>query len=172
VKRRVSATGPGALRWIVSGSFATGRTPGHEEAACLREISTTHVVIQALQADGWTITHDPLLIPFGDRRLFIDLGAERVTIGAERGSERIAVEIASFVADSPARDPPGSRRPVCRLPRPSRPDRAGAHAFSRRFHARAGLSVIEPLGQLVAADVRLRVLVFDPHQQKVVRWIN
>ena len=61
-------------------------------------------VIQALQADGWTITHDPLLMPYGERRLFIDLGAERVTIGAERGSERIAVEIASFVADSPVRD--------------------------------------------------------------------
>ena len=30
----------------------------------------------------------------------------------------------------------------------------------------------EPLGQLVAADVRLRVLVFDVQQQKVVRWIN
>ena len=63
-----------------------------------------HAVIRALQADGWTITHDPLLIPFGDRRLFVDLGAERLTIGAERGSERIAVEIASFVADSPVRD--------------------------------------------------------------------
>jgi hypothetical protein len=61
-------------------------------------------VIQALRADGWTITHDPLLIPYGDRRLFIDLGAERVTIGAERDGESIAVEIASFVADSPVRD--------------------------------------------------------------------
>ncbi len=61
-------------------------------------------VIRTLQADGWTITHDPLLIPYGDRRLFIDLGAERVTIAAERGSERIAVEIARFVADSPVRD--------------------------------------------------------------------
>ena len=30
----------------------------------------------------------------------------------------------------------------------------------------------EPLGQLVAAEVRLRVLVFGPHQQKVIRWIN
>src|SRR5437588_12376174 len=63
-----------------------------------------NAVIQALQADGWTITHDPLLIQYGDRRLFIDLGAERGTIGAERGGERIAVEIASFVADSPVRD--------------------------------------------------------------------
>ena len=30
----------------------------------------------------------------------------------------------------------------------------------------------EPLGQLVAADVRLRILVFDEQQQKVVRWIT
>ena len=28
----------------------------------------------------------------------------------------------------------------------------------------------EPLGQLVAADVRLRVLVFDAQQQKVMQW--
>jgi hypothetical protein len=30
----------------------------------------------------------------------------------------------------------------------------------------------EPLGQLVTADVRLRVLVFDIQQRKVIRWIN
>jgi hypothetical protein len=30
----------------------------------------------------------------------------------------------------------------------------------------------EPLGQLVAADVRLRVLVFDAQQQKVMQWIR
>src|SRR4029078_9317452 len=61
-------------------------------------------VVQALQADGWTITHDPFLIPYGDRRLFIDLGAERTSIGAERGRGRISVEISSFWADSPIRD--------------------------------------------------------------------
>jgi hypothetical protein len=30
----------------------------------------------------------------------------------------------------------------------------------------------EPLGQLVAAEVGLRLLVIDPHEQKVVRWIS
>ncbi len=43
------------------------------------------VVIQALRADGWTITHDPFTILYGERRLFIDLGAERAAIAAERG---------------------------------------------------------------------------------------
>lgn len=61
-------------------------------------------VIQALEADGWTITDDPLQIEYGGRRLFIDLGAERAPIAAERGGERIAVEVASFVAESAVRD--------------------------------------------------------------------
>jgi hypothetical protein len=43
-------------------------------------------VLEALQADGRTITHDPLRVICGDRQLFIDLGAERQLIGAERGA--------------------------------------------------------------------------------------
>jgi hypothetical protein len=57
-----------------------------------------------VQTDGWTSTHDLLVIPYRDRRAFLDLGAERATIGAERGNERITVESSSFVADSPVRD--------------------------------------------------------------------
>jgi hypothetical protein len=129
-------------------------------------------VIQALQTDGWTITHDPLLIPFGDRRLFIDLGAERVTIGAERGSERIAVEIASFVADSPVRDlqeAVGQFVVYRALLAQTEPNRLLYLAVTTQVHD----SVLsEPVGQLVAAEVRLRVLVFDPHQQKVMQWID
>jgi hypothetical protein len=129
-------------------------------------------VIQALQADGWTITHDPLLIPFGDRRLFIDLGAERATIGAERGSERIAVEVASFVADSPVRDlqeAVGQFVVYRALLSQADPERSLFLAVPTRVYD----SVLsEPLGRLVAADVRLRILVFDAQQQQVVRWIS
>src|SRR5438270_4883105 len=129
-------------------------------------------VIRALQADGWTITHDPFLIPYGDRRLFIDLGAERVTIGAERGSERIAVEIASFVADSPVRDlqeAVGQFVDYRALLSQVEPERVLFLGVPTRVYD----SVLsEPVGQLVTAEVRLRILVFDANQQKVVRWIN
>ena len=129
-------------------------------------------VIQALQADGWTITHDPYLFKYGGRRLFIDLGAERATIGAERGSERIAVEVSSFVAASPVRDLQEAvgqfvvYRTLLTQVEPERTLFLGVptHVYD---------SVLsEPLGQVVAAEVRLRILVFDPQQQKVVRWIN
>jgi hypothetical protein len=129
-------------------------------------------VIHALQGDGWTITHDPLLIPFGDRRLFVDLGAERVTIGAERGNERIAVEIASFVADSPVRDlqeAVGQFVVYRAILSQAEPERVLFLGVATRVWETV---LSEPLGQLVSAEVRLRILVFDPEQQKVVRWIN
>src|SRR4051812_48580127 len=130
------------------------------------------VVIHALRADGWTITHDPLLLPCGDRRLFIDLGAERQIIGAERGTERIAVEISSFVADSPVRDlqeAVGQFVVYRALLSNAEPDRMLFLGVSTRAYDSI---MSEPLGQLVAADVRLRLMVFDPQQQRVVRWIN
>ena len=56
-------------------------------------------VVQALQKDGWTVTHDPLSIPFAGTYTEIDLGAQKL-IAAEKGQRRIAVEIKSFVGTS------------------------------------------------------------------------
>lgn len=56
------------------------------------------IVREALEKAGWTITHDPYFIRLGKRRGFIDLGAE--IIGAEKGLEKIAVEIKSFLGAS------------------------------------------------------------------------
>lgn len=43
----------------------------------------------------WNITHDPLSFKIGNTQVQIDLGAERL-IAAERGKEKIAVEIKTF----------------------------------------------------------------------------
>jgi len=59
--------------------------------------------VRALEKDGWTITADPLTIPFDETELLIDIGAER-TIAAEREGERIAVEVKSFIKPSPVQD--------------------------------------------------------------------
>ena len=58
------------------------------------------VVRQALEKDGWLITHDPFPIQISETvTLKIDLGAEN-TIAAQRNQEKIAVEIKSFMTDS------------------------------------------------------------------------
>jgi hypothetical protein len=61
-------------------------------------------VVEALISDGWTITHDPLTITYGGKDLFVDLGAERAALAAEKEGRRIAVEIQSFFNPSPVRD--------------------------------------------------------------------
>ena len=58
----------------------------------------------ALIKDGWKITHDPMTIRISEVvKLHIDLAAESA-IAAERDSEKIAVEIKSFLSPSPIKD--------------------------------------------------------------------
>jgi len=37
-----------------------------------------YAVKNALQKEGWTITHDPLFIRFDESKLYIDLAAEKL----------------------------------------------------------------------------------------------
>ena len=55
-------------------------------------------VREALEKEGWRITHDPYKILIGRRKGYIDLGAE--IIGAEKEDIKIAVEIKSFIGVS------------------------------------------------------------------------
>ena len=55
-----------------------------------------YIVRQALEDEGWVITDDPLIVETLKRDLEVDLGAERL-IAAEKGKEKIAVEIKSFL---------------------------------------------------------------------------
>lgn len=56
------------------------------------------VVRNALIKDGWNVTHNRFGIKVGGVDMEIDLGAERL-LAAERGTEKIAVEVKSFLAD-------------------------------------------------------------------------
>ena len=57
------------------------------------------IVRRALEKDGWTITHDPLLLRYELGNLYIDLGSEKV-LAAERAGRKIAVEVKSFLKNS------------------------------------------------------------------------
>lgn len=58
------------------------------------------IVKIALEADGWTITHDPFTISTTDSgEIHIDLAAERI-LAAEKGNEKIVVEIKTLIGKS------------------------------------------------------------------------
>ena len=62
------------------------------------------IVRQALEKDGWVITHDPLFLRVSENiGMFLDLAANKVII-ANRETLKIAVEVKSFVGLSAVTD--------------------------------------------------------------------
>jgi hypothetical protein len=129
-------------------------------------------VVHALTTDGWTVTHDPLTISYGGKDLFVDLGAERLTIAAEKSGERIAVEVQSFLSPSLVRDlqeAVGQYNIYRTVLAETAPDRLLYLAVPHRVWE--GL-LTEPFGQLIVTRLQLRLLVFDEQQERIVRWIS
>lgn len=129
------------------------------------------VVRAALIADGWTITDDPLWLQYGGRDLYLDLAAERNTFAAEKEGERIAVEVQSFAKASDIRNLQeatgqyGMYRVVMRKADPQR-----ALFMAVACEVFEGI-LSEPLGQEMLAEFGIKILIFDPVTQRILRWI-
>jgi hypothetical protein len=123
----------------------------------------------ALIKEGWTITNDPLSLEGWRPGWEIDLGAERFIV-AERGLEKIAVEVKGFSEQSFAYEFHRAlgqylnyKSGLKRL----EPQRAVYIAvpidvFNREFNQIGVLASIE--------DYDVRIIVFDPLENQIVSW--
>lgn len=130
------------------------------------------VVVRALTADGWTITHDPYPLSFGGKDLFVDLGAEEATLAAEKEGRRIAVEIQSFLGRSLVRsleEAVGQYEIYRLLLAATDSDRALYMAVSVSTYRGV---LADQFGQLVVSGLNLRLVVFDEQQERIVQWIG
>jgi hypothetical protein len=129
-------------------------------------------VVRALTADGWTITDDPLRLECGDRNLYVDLGAERSTLGAEKAGRKIAVEVQSFLGRSPVRDLQealGQYEMYRVVLRESEHERQLFMAVTD-FVYDSVLS--DRFGRFIVSQCNLRLLVFDEKQERISQWIE
>ncbi len=129
-------------------------------------------VVKALVDDGWTITDDPLRIGFGGQNYWVDLGAARNTIAAEKDGEKIAVEIKSFISPSLARDlheAVGQYNNYRDILAENEPERILFLAVTAEIYD--GLFA-EKYGQFVIKRQRLNLIVFDPGQERIIQWIK
>ncbi|MBY0521750.1 MAG: XisH family protein [Gemmataceae bacterium] len=129
-------------------------------------------VVRALIADGWTITHDPLTVSYGGKDLFVDLGAERRAIAAEKSGQRIAVEIQSFLSPSIVRDlqeAVGQFEVYRTLLSETEPGRLLYMAVPRRVQQAL---LVEAFGNLIITRLQLRLLVFDEQEAKIIQWTS
>jgi hypothetical protein len=128
------------------------------------------VVRVALEKDGWQITDDPYEINVDDVDFEIDLAAEQL-LAAQRESQKIAVEVKSFISPSNV---------------------SNFHmALGQFLNYRDALEKIEPDRQLflavrvpiyesffqrrfiIAAVKRyqLRLVIYDVQQEAIVKWL-
>ena len=129
------------------------------------------VVKRCLVKDGWTITHDPLVLKWGAKDLYVDLGAERL-LAAERGGERIAIEVKSFLGPSDVDDLEKALGQFI-LYHDLLAERDPARILFLAVSNEVWRNVFEePIGELLLARKRLRVLVFDPREEEIVKWTS
>ena len=128
-------------------------------------------VYTALSNEDWTITADPLRVEIGDVGYEIDLGAEKL-IAAEKGSQKIAVEIKSFLGSSPLYEFHGvlgqflNYREALATTEPDRtlfvavPIETYETLFLRRFI------------QQVIRRYQLKLIVYNPVRKVIVEWLE
>jgi hypothetical protein len=129
-------------------------------------------VKNALIKDGWNITHDPLTIRISEAvKLQIDLAAE-TTIAAERDSEKIAVEIKSFVGDSDIsafHTALGQYLNYCQALEEQEPD--------RNVYLAIPLETYQdffqlPFIQRALQRYQVKLIIYDPKLEEIKQWIS
>ena len=126
------------------------------------------IVKEALIREGWKITHDPYKFQ-SSPELTTDLGAER-PIAAERNSEKIAVEVKSFLSVSLIADLEkaiGQYVLYAALLRRQEPERVlylavPRYAFNTVFATQVGKVAIE--------SFELRLIVFSIEEEEELLW--
>jgi hypothetical protein len=133
------------------------------------------VVKQAIARDGWEITDDPYVISYGERFLFVDLGAVDTRgmglIGARQGDTRIAIEIKEFRGQSQIADLEqaiGQYTLYRLLLQQVDPEREVYLAISEAIYSDI---FSEPIGTLVVAELPLKLVVVDLEKKEVSQWI-
>ncbi|MGG6237876.1 XisH family protein [Nodosilinea sp. AN01ver1] len=124
----------------------------------------------ALVKDGWTITQDPLTLRIGKKDLFIDLGAEKL-LAAQKGTEKIAVEIKSFVGPSEIRDLENALGQFILYQNAlslTEPDRTLYLAIREAVY----LDLFEEeIGKMLLERNVIKLVSFNPEQEVITRWI-
>jgi len=129
------------------------------------------IVKEALIKDGWIITHDPFPVAFGIRRVYVDLGAERL-LAAQKGTDKIVIEVKSFLGLSRMADLEQAlgqyliyRSWLKRI----FPERKLYVAINDVAYNAVFLDIS---GQVLVEDYALKMIVVDAVRQEVIEWID
>lgn len=127
-------------------------------------------VKNALIKDGWEITKDPLVLEYGGKDLFVDLGAEKL-ISAEKDNQKIAVEIKSFIGTSQINDlekAVGQYIVYRNILEEVEKERTLYLAITQKAFKDI---FSEAFGNLILTKNQILLIVIEPTKQEIIRWI-
>ena len=128
-------------------------------------------VRHALEKDGWTITHDPLTLPWGNAPVQVDLGAEKV-IAAEKGARKIAVEVKSFLRSSRTEDLEDAMGQLVLYRHLLRRAPVQRELFlAVRKDVYESFIALPHVTEFLQAE-RVNLLIFNPQTEEVTQWIE
>lgn len=130
-----------------------------------------NIVRSALEKDGWIITDAPLSIRCGGVDIQIDLGIEKL-LAAEKGTEKIAVEIKNFVSASKISEfhmALGQFINYRTALRSEDPERilylaVPSVIYNDFFNL--------PFTQTVVSENQLKIIIYDIDKEEIVEWLN
>ncbi len=127
-------------------------------------------VKRALEKDGWKITDDPFIIRDGKVALAVDLAAEKL-IAAERGTQKIAVEIKSFLGSivNEFNSALGQYLGYLQIIHKKEPDRLLYLAIP--VDVNTEIMRIGYYTDLID-KYKLQLIVYDPNREVISEWIN
>jgi XisH protein len=126
---------------------------------------------QALIKDGWHISHDPYNLKIGKKDLFIDLAGEKL-LTAEKDTQKIAVEIKSFISPSEIRDLEiALGQYILYQNILSRID-PGRILYLAIRHVTFLKIFEQEIGQILLENKVLKLLIFNPENEVIAQWID
>lgn len=128
-------------------------------------------VVQALQKDHWVVTDDPLTLDFAGKLVGIDLAAEKL-LAAERDERRIAVEIKSFQGSSDVSEfhtAVGQFLNYRYVLGKTVPERTLYLAIP--VETFEGFFQEADIQEIIRAH-RIKLVVYDPHREEILQWID
>jgi XisH protein len=125
-------------------------------------------VRNALEKDGWTVTHDPLTLRLEDVKFYVDLGAEKII----EPTKKVAVEIKVFGGLSFLNEfekAVGQYLIYEQFLQELFPERVLFLAVSHDiFEASFSLPSI----RAVISKRSIKILVFDAIKEEIIKWID
>lgn len=127
-------------------------------------------VKKALKKERWNITHDPLFLNFAQVEMYVDLGAEPL-IAAEKDEAQIAIEIKTFLGSSAINEFHTALGQYLNYLVALEDQHPG-----RILYLAVPVETYESFfrlefGQIAIRRYQLKLLVYDPNQEVIVKWL-